>query len=40
MLCRRRWAINETGFLGPGNISKASAWAYQCNFVDYFKLRL
>ncbi|CAE7502513.1 dfa [Symbiodinium necroappetens] len=32
------WTINETGFLGPGKIRKASAWAHGCNFVDYFKL--
>ncbi|CAE7946300.1 dfa [Symbiodinium sp. KB8] len=32
------WTINETGFLGPGNIRKASAWAHGCDDVDYFKL--
>ncbi|CAE7669441.1 unnamed protein product [Symbiodinium sp. CCMP2592] len=32
------WTINETGFLGPGNIREAIAWANGCNFVDYFKL--
>jgi len=32
------WDINETGFLGPGKIRKASAYAHGCNAVDYFKL--